>query len=385
MDSFVLKAGKELKHGYTTGSCATGAAKACAEMLLAGKTVSEVLVNTPGGIRLNLQVEDIVRQPGWVSCAVTKDAGDDPDVTHGIRIYARVEKAETGILIDGGKGIGRVTRKGLACAVGEAAINPVPRKMISGALLETALKHNYHGGFSVLISAENGDEVCKKTFNPRLGITGGISILGTSGIVEPMSERALIDTIHVEIDSKLAEGTEVLLISPGNYGREFTIRRLGLDIEKGIKCSNFIGETIDYAVYKNAGNILLVGHAGKLCKIAGGVMNTHSRTADCRCEIFAAHAAMAGASKELVRSIMEAVTTEEIDEILQAAGLAGQVYGSIMSKIEYHLKQRAAGKASVEVIMFSGRESCYRTEDANRLINMLLKGTNYIDERGEFG
>ncbi|OPX45741.1 cobalt-precorrin-6A synthase [Ruminiclostridium hungatei] len=373
MNSYILKDGRKLKCGYTTGSCAAGAAKACAEMLLSGSPVAEVAVNTPSGSSLSLQVEAVVLQQEWVSCAVTKDAGDDPDITHGIRIFAKVQKTDGGIALEGGKGVGRVTRKGLACAVGEAAINPVPRKMICEALLETAQKYRYEGGFSVLISAENGEEIGRKTFNPRLGITGGISILGTSGIVEPMSEKALIDTIHLEIDSRVEEaaGTQVLLVTPGNYGRDFTIRQLGLDTEKGIKCSNFIGETIDYAVYRNISNILLIGHAGKLCKIAGGIMNTHSRTADCRCEIFAAHAALSGASAELAGNIMEAATTEEIDGLLKEAGLAEKVYGSLMSKLEYHLNLRASGKSRVEAIMFTGREACCQTPGAARLVQML--------------
>jgi len=373
MNSYILKDGRKLKCGYTTGSCAAGAAKACAEMLLSGGPVAEVAVNTPSGISLSLQVEAVVRQREWISCAVTKDAGDDPDITHGIRIFAKVQKTDGGIVLEGGKGVGRVTRKGLACAVGEAAINPVPRRMICEALLETAQKYRYEGGFSVLISAENGEEIGRKTFNPRLGITGGISILGTSGIVEPMSEKALIDTIHLEIDSRVEEaaGIQVLLVTPGNYGRDFAIRQLGLDMEKGIKCSNFIGETIDYAVYRNISNILLIGHAGKLCKIAGGIMNTHSRTADCRCEIFAAHAALSGASAELAGNIMEAATTEEIDVLLKEAGLAEKVYGSLMSKLEYHLNLRASGKSRVEAIMFTGREACRQTPGAARLVQML--------------
>ncbi len=370
----VVKEGKELKCGYTTGSCATAAAKAGAIMLLSGSLADEVAVDTPKGLRLALQVEDIVRQDGWVSCSVIKDAGDDPDVTHGIKISARVEKTESGIVIDGGSGVGRVTRAGLSCAVGEAAINPVPRRMIRSALEQIAHKYSYQGGFSVVISAENGEEIAKKTFNPRLGITDGISILGTSGIVEPMSEKALIDTIHVEINSRVAENSEYLLVSPGNYGRDFALEKFGLDIDNGIKCSNFIGETIDYAVYKNVKNILLVGHAGKLCKIAGGIMNTHSRTADCRCEIYAAHAALAGASPECVKQIMEAVTTEEVNGMLRQAGIEAAVYESILKKIEYHLNYRAASRCRIEVILFtdqnsqSGDRAFYQTAGAEAVI-----------------
>ncbi len=374
MNEFIVKEGRKLKCGFTTGSCAAAAAKACAVMLLGDETVEEVIIDTPKGVTLTLQVEDIVKQEGWISCSVKKDAGDDPDVTHGIKIYARVEKTATGISIDGGKGVGRVTKPGLSIGVGEAAINPVPRQMIEEGLLQTAGRYKYQGGFSVEISAEGGEEIAKKTFNPRLGIEGGISILGTSGIVEPMSEKALIDTIHVEINSKAAENCEVLLVSPGNYGRDFSLEKFGLDIEKGIKCSNFIGETIDYAVYKDIKNILLIGHAGKLCKIAGGIMNTHSRTADCRCEIFAAHAALAGASGVCIKSIMEAITTDQITEILQESGLMEQVYGSILNKIEYHLNQRAAFKARVEVVMFTGRnKGFFKTTGAHNFITRQQK------------
>ncbi len=374
MNEFIVKEGRKLKCGFTTGSCAAAAAKACAVMLLGDETVEEVIIDTPKGVTLTLQVEDIVKQEGWISCSVKKDAGDDPDVTHGIKIYARVEKTAAGISIDGGKGVGRVKKPGLSIGVGEAAINPVPRQMIEEGLLQTAGRYKYRGGFSVVISAEGGEEIAKKTFNPRLGIEGGISILGTSGIVEPMSEKALIDTIHVEINSKAAENCEVLLVSPGNYGRDFSLEKFGLDIEKGIKCSNFIGETIDYAVYKDIKNILLIGHAGKLCKIAGGIMNTHSRTADCRNEIFAAHAALAGASGECIKSIMEAITTDQITGILQESGLVEQVYGSILNKIEYHLNQRAAFRARVEVVMFTGQNKAFfETTGAHNFITRQQK------------
>ena len=369
MDQLIVKNGKELRCGYTTGSCATAAAKACAMMLLTEEVANVVIINTPKGITLTLQVEDIVRQKEWVTCSISKDAGDDPDVTNGMKISARVERSQEGIQIDGGTGVGRVTKEGLSCAVGEAAINPIPRQMIIEALLGVALRYKYKGGFSVVISAENGEEIAKKTFNPRLGVVDGISILGTSGIVEPMSEKALIDTIHLEINSKTVSNGEYLLISPGNYGRDFALREFGLDIELGVKCSNFIGETIDYAVYKKVKNILLIGHAGKLCKIAGGIMNTHSRVADCRCEIFAAHAALAGASQEQIKQIMEAITTEEISNLLQKFGLSSQVFESILKKIQYHLNQRAAFNCKIEVIMFTNKSwTFYQTVGANLAI-----------------
>lgn len=374
MDQLIVKHGRELRCGYTTGSCAAAAAKACAMMLLNEEVADVVIIDTPNGITLTLQVEDIVRQKEWVTCSISKDAGDDPDVTNGIKISARVERIEEGIKIDGGTGVGRVTKEGLSCTVGEAAINPIPRQMIIEALKQTAQKYKYKGGFSVVISAENGEEIAKKTFNPRLGIVGGISILGTSGIVEPMSEKALIDTIRLEINSKTVRNSEYLLISPGNYGRDFALREFGLDIELGVKCSNFIGETIDYAVYKKVKNILLIGHAGKLCKIAGGIMNTHSRVADCRCEIFAAHAALAGASNKQIKQIMGAITTEQISELLQKFGLSRQVFESILKKIEYNLNQRAAFNCTIEVIIFTNKSwEFYQTAGAKSAIENLLK------------
>lgn len=375
MGHLVVKAGKELRYGYTTGSCAAAAAKACAIMLLSNEVIDVVVIDTPKGIKLTLQVENILRHKDWVSCSISKDAGDDPDVTDGIRITAIVKRVASGISIDGGAGVGRVTKEGLSCAVGEAAINPTPRKMIREALLQVAQKYEYNGGFSAVISAENGEEIAKKTFNPRLGIVGGISILGTSGIVEPMSEKALIDTIHLEINSKTVHNSEYLLITPGNYGRDFALKEFGLDIDLGVKCSNFIGETIDYAIYKKVKNILIIGHAGKLCKIAGGIMNTHSRVADCRCEIFAAHAAMAGASQQQVKQLMETITTEEIRNLLQKFGILEQVFESVLEKIGYHLNHRVASDCRIEIIMFTNQKGAFiQTAGAQMLIESILKG-----------
>ncbi len=379
MDEFVIKDGKRLKCGYTTGSCAAAAVKACTVMLLGNTIIDEVIITTPKGITLTLQIDDIFKQKEWVSCSVKKDAGDDPDVTNGIKIFAKVMKLEKEILIEGGSGIGRVTKAGLQCVVGEAAINPVPRQMIHEALREVSKTYGYKGGFSVVISAEDGEEIAKKTFNPRLGITGGISILGTSGIVEPMSEKALIETIHKEIDVRVTQNRELFLITPGNFGRDFALQRFGLDIDRGLKCSNYIGETIDYAVYRNVKNILLIGHAGKLCKIAGGIMNTHSRTADCRCEIFAAHSALNGASKECISKIMQAMTTDEIIGILREEGLDEVVYMSILEKIKFHLNHRANFKCGIEVVMFTDLNRqlqdrvYYQTSGAEDMIKELCK------------
>lgn len=370
MKEYVVKEGKELKLGYTTGSCATAATKASAIMLLSGQKQEEVIIDTPKGMRLILDVEDITINSHSVSCKIIKDGGDDPDATHGIGICSKVSKIPEGIVIDGGKGIGRVTKNGLSCAIGEAAINPTPRRMITEALLEIAKKFNYKGGFKVIISAINGEEVAKKTYNSRLGILGGISILGTSGIVEPMSEKALIDTIHVEIDSRTANGEDKLLICPGNYGRDFALREFGIDLDTGIKCSNYIGETLDYSVYKGVKKILFIGHAGKVSKIAAGIMNTHSRVADGRNEIFAAHGALAGASREEIIKIMEATTTDEIDTLLDKMNLLEKVWKTVMNKIVENLKYRIGENCNIEVMTFTNKGSyVHMTKGAKSLID----------------
>lgn len=367
--------GKKLRNGYTTGSCAAGAAGAAASVLITGVTVESVYVETPAGVGLSLDIADCIINVGSVKCSIIKDSGDDPDVTDGIKIWAEATKICNDIIIEGGEGVGRITRAGLSGAIGEAAINPVPRKMIYDSVKAVANKHGYSGGLNITVSAENGAEIAKRTFNARLGIIGGISILGTSGIVEPMSEKALIDTIRLEIDTKAATGITYLLICLGNYGRDFAFAEYGIDIDKGVKCSNYIGEALDYAAYKNIKNILVIGHSGKLVKLGGGIMNTHSKMADCRCEIFAAHAALSGASKCEIERIMDAVSTDEIDDLLADFGIKEKVWESIIKKISFHVAARLGGRAKVEFIVFTNkRGALQKTDDAEYFINKIKKG-----------
>lgn len=357
MNRYVVKNQKKLSLGYTTGSCAAAASKAAAATLLTGQPVRQVRLMTPKGIELLLDIEDLTWTSDGVCCAVRKDAGDDPDITHGMLIYAKVRTISQGICMDGGEGIGRVTRPGLAQPVGTAAINPGPRRQIVQALEEVAAACGYTGGFSVEISIPRGEELAAHTFNPHLGIVGGLSILGTSGIVEPMSEQALIDTIHLDIDTRYAAGERILLLCPGNYGEEFARDRLGLDIARGVKCSNFIGEALDYAVYRGFSGVLLVGHAGKLIKLAAGIFQTHSAYADARQEIFASHAALCGASSDMVCALMDAVTVDACLEILRQARMDRQVLDSISHKILAHLTRRTSVRSgrsfAVEYVIFT--------------------------------
>lgn len=347
--------GKALRRGWTTGSCAAAASQAAAVLLLTGIAPPEIHLHTPGGVTFILSVEAAHMDGESAVCTVQKDSGDDPDITNGVRITASVCRADSGTAIEGGVGVGRVTRPGLAMPVGEAAINPGPRAQIKAAVGCAAEQNGYHGGFSVIISVEDGEALAAQTYNGHLGIVGGISILGTSGIVEPMSEKALVDTIRLELDSLYAQGQRIAFLCPGNYGADFARDTLGLDLERAVKCSNFIGEAFDHAAYRGYPEILLIGHAGKLVKMAAGVMNTHSSVADARQEIFTAHAALCGAPHDTLTGLMEAVSVDACIDLLDEAGLRGPVLARIGKEMEKRIALRMKGRARVEFIMFTGK------------------------------
>ena len=353
MELYMEKDGKRLRLGYTTGSCAAAAAKAGAWMLLTGKRKETITLDTPKGIRLTLAVREITMTKNAVSCAIEKDAGDDPDVTKGTLIFATVARKDTpGVEIDGGTGIGRVTKRGLDQPVGNAAINSVPRNMIRENVEEVMRLMDYSGGLSIIISAPEGEALAKKTFNPRLGILGGISILGTTGIVEPMSEKALVETIRVELRQRRVSGKEYALLTPGNYGSDFITRELGLNMNIAVQVSNFIGDGLDICRELGFRGVLLVGHIGKLVKIAGGMLNTHSRYGDCRMEILGAYAAAAETSAQAVREILECVTCDDAVRLLQEEKTDAETLARVTEKVRSHLEHRAA-PVETGVLIFS--------------------------------
>lgn len=344
----------KLRYGYTTGSCAAAAAQAAAKMLLTGEKVEEVALQTPKGILLHLLIEDIQMDKEEVRCAVRKDGGDDPDVTHGILIYARVKKSgEAGIHLDGGTGVGRVTRPGLEQPVGAAAINKVPRKMIRENVEAVCRQMNYTGGMDVVIEIPEGVEISKKTFNPRLGIQGGISVLGTSGIVIPMSESALVASIRLEMEMLVKNGAGYLVITPGNYGQAFSKEQMNIDLTYSMKCSNYVGETLDMARELGVKGILFIAHIGKFIKVAGGIMNTHSRNADSRAEVMAANALRAGASRNTVMEILDSVTTEQSIDILIRDHCLEKTMEEVLQRVEYYLSKRGGEQLEVGAILFS--------------------------------
>lgn len=369
---------KRLAWGYTTGTCAQAATKAAMQMLFSGAQLDHIQVSLPNGEMLTLELYEIKiayaaqedRLPSSVSCAVKKDSGDDPDITDGVLVYSKVQRTKgRERVLRGGQGIGQVTKPGLEQPVGSPAINQVPRKMILQEVEEACEEAGYSGGIEVEISIPDGERLARKTFNPRLGITGGLSILGTSGRVEPMSEQALIDTIRLEIQVRMAGGSRHLVIAPGNYGLTFLRDAYGIEEKAVIKCSNYIGQTLDMASEQGCKGILVAGHIGKLIKVAGGIMNTHSRWADCRMEILASAALRAGLSGEQSRRLLEALTTDDALAML-SGGERCLVMEQVMGKIQRYLQYRAGGEMETGAVVYS---NVYGILGKTNLADVLLK------------
>lgn len=370
-EHYISKNGKSLRFGYTTGSCATLAAKGACEMLFLQSPIETVSIKTPKGFDVDVSLNNIeFLNDNSVSCSVMKDAGDDPDITDKAFIFANVKKSKiSGVHIDGGIGVGRVTRPGLDQPIGAAAINSMPRKMIANEISSICEKYNYDGGIDVVINIPNGEELAKKTFNPQLGIIGGISVLGTTGIVEPQSTQALIDCIEIELKAYEAENIHFVVLTPGNYGENFLKGFPKLNNPPQVKCSNFLGEAIDFAVKHNFNKILMVGHIGKFVKLAGGIMNTHSSYADCRTEIFAAHSALCGADVKTIEKIMNSVTTDDCIAILDEVNLRDKVLKSIIAKIKEHITRRAGDNMEIGAVIFSNKYGLLgSTDNAENII-----------------
>lgn len=384
MEQYIMKNQKQLRFGITTGTCAAAAARAAAAYLLLGLPEKNdiVSISTPKGITVNIPVTLISITENACEYRVVKDSGDDPDVTNKAEIYVKVEKCfkpiggtafhsgcYSNLYLEGGKGVGRITKEGLEQTVGQAAINSVPRDMIFQAVGEIQRLAEYDDTLLITVSIPAGEELAKRTFNPRLGIEGGISVLGTSGIIEPMSEKAIIDTIELEIRQLANQGVKRLLVTPGNYGQAYASKYLELDMETGVKCSNYIGDTIDLAVSYGIEQFLLVGNIGKLVKLAAGIMNTHSRTADGRCEIFAIHTVLCGGTREMAERLMSCINTDEMLKYLEGWGLKEAVVQNICSKIEEYMEHRIRGKMQFGVVLFSERYGYLgQTKSAGELV-----------------
>ncbi len=368
---------KKLRCGYTTGSACAMGAHACALALLKNEIASEVSITVPKGVCVTADVEVFVEKD-YAVCRVVKDGGDDIDATHGAVISTKVWllPEDKKVVIEGKEGVGRVTKPGLDRPVGEAAINSIPRNMIKKELASVAESANYSGGFYVEISVLNGEEIAKKTFNEGLGIVGGISILGTSGIVMPMSVDAIKKTISTELNMHSASGEKHIIITPGNYGEHF-LNGNGMDKTLPVvKCSNFIGDTLKMAQSKCFSSVLLVGHIGKISKIAAGVLNTHSKYADARAEVFVAHAAMAGCSASVAKELYNSMTADGCIEILKREGIFETAIESLICSVQKNIDKITGIK--VGVYTFSNVYGEIAISDVGREI---IKERFNLDER----
>lgn len=355
-EHYIRSGQRLLRCGYTTGTCAALAARGAAELLLSGTAPRTVCLTTPKGWPVQVLPQFCRMEGDGAICGIQKDAGDDCDITDGMTIVAAVSRTDVpGIHIDGGEGVGRVTKPGLDQPVGAAAINTVPRRMIAQAVQEVCHRLGYTGSLKVEIRIPGGAEVARKTFNPKLGVEGGLSVLGTSGVVEPMSEQALVDTLALEIRQAGTQSRR-LILTPGNYGTDF-LHAQGLDAlgVPVVKCSNFIGDALDMAAAEGFEQLLLVGHIGKLVKLAGGVMNTHSRYADCRTELICAHAAVCGAGQALCAALLAAPTTDACLELLDKAGMRQAVLERLLTAIAGHLQRRAGDDCQAGALLFSNQ------------------------------
>ncbi|CEP47512.1 cobalt-precorrin-5B (C(1))-methyltransferase CbiD [Paraclostridium sordellii] len=354
MEEYVYIDGKKYRRGYTTGSCATGAAKAASYMLLTKKVIKTINIDTPKGIPLTLKLENIDIKENYAQCSVKKDGGDDIDATHNLDIYARVEFIDSNeILITGGTGVGVITKKGLGVGVGEAAINKTPRIMINNEVRKVIGEDK---GVKVTIFVPDGDAIAQKTFNPRLGIIGGISIIGTTGIVEPMSDEGWKKSLSIELEMKKAQGLDKIILVPGNHGEMFIKEKLEIDMKYVVRTSNFIGYMLKEAQRIGFKQILMAGHLGKYVKIAGGIFNTHSKVADARNEILIANLALMNAPFELIKSTNECLTTEEFIDVLETDEYREykEIYNILSQKckerIDTHINDE---EINVEVMIFS--------------------------------
>ena len=347
------KTKSELRTGFTTGACAAAAAKAATLALTSG-IVTEVTLKSSTGEQIEIPIEKCeVTGHNTARASVLKNSGDDAkyDVTHGIEVIVTVSlRNGTGVRVKGGDGIGVVTRPGLPVAVGEPAINPGPKKMIIESVQEI-LPSNMEA--EIVISIPDGKKLADKTYNPRLGIVGGISILGTTGIVRPRSLSAFIATVAAEIDVALAQGHTRLILVLGSIGESIARRLLENSAGEIIQTGDFIGYMIKRASEKGAREIIVLGHAGKVVKLAAGIFNTNYRVGDARREVVAAYAALAGAPKRIIEMIMEANTTDEMADILERYDLAQETFNLIAESAKDRVVQKAGNRVRVNILIVS--------------------------------
>ncbi|NLE06286.1 MAG: cobalamin biosynthesis protein CbiD [Crenarchaeota archaeon] len=345
-----------LKYGISTGATAAAAAKAAVLAMTCAK-VDKVVIPTPIGIRFEIPVKTTQKiSKDTATATVVKDAGEDIDVTHGMDIIATVKITDQpeNIVIKSGKGVGVVTKPGLQVPVGEGAINPVPRKMINDAVKEAL---PIGKGAEVTITAPDGEKIAEKTFNAKIGIVGGVSIIGTSGVVKPLSQEACRRSLVPQIDVAIANKFEHIFFVPGSIGERFAKQLFNAPEEQIVQTGDFVGYMLDKALEKGVKKIIFLGHSGKLVKVAAGIFNTHYRMGDARNELIAAYAGAVGADTDTVNLILQSNTTDEATAILNNFNLTKATYDKIAQKIHTKVTERTKNqiKISVVIVAMDGR------------------------------
>ena len=356
MEEYLYFRGKKLRYGYTTGSSATAATKAALMYLLddSKHDIPEVTIKLPSGNPLTISVNSLEKKENSVLASVIKDGGDDPDVTHGLEIYSKVSlRNDSKINIFGGIGVGKVTKKGLPVAPGNSAINPVPLKMIRETV-EEMLPEGL--GADVEIFVPKGEETAKKTLNAKLGIIGGISILGTTGIVKPMSEESWKASLAIELKMALenaGNGEAIFLF--GNRGKQYLSDNFEDNTSQAIVISNFVGYMFDRACEFEAKKIYFIGELGKFVKVAGGIFHTHSRVSDAKMEILTANALLVGESTENMKKIMASNTTEEATKYIEKTEVYNLLAEKAKQKCEEYCR-RNGWELEVETLIISAEK-----------------------------
>jgi len=351
MDEYAYVNGKKLRKGFTTGTCAA------LSMILNQEREEKVTVHTASGVEVTMDVHNPSFGPEEATAAIEKDGGDDADATHGLLIYSTVTLLpdQKEIEIDGGQGVGRVTEKGLACDVGMAAINPTPRRMIEQHVREII---GPNCGARVIISVPGGEETAKLTYNSRLGIVGGISILGTTGIVNPMSEDSWKASITIELTMLYNQGHRSVVLVPGNYGEDFATNTVGIPAGRIVNMSNFVGHVLKEVQRIGFTKVLMIGHMGKFVKVAAGIFSTHSKDSDARMETLVANLALMGAPIELLEKVDKCLTTEAAGTAIKEFSYEG-VYQVLADKIKARserLLRYRKPKVNIEVVVFGTEE-----------------------------
>ena len=344
---------KKLKTGFTTGTSATAAAKAALLSIIKQTTFEDVDVTLPKGSLIKIPIHLCKFQKTKARCSVIKDGGDDPDVTHGAEIIVDLHLTDkkNDIEIDGGEGVGIVTKPGLGLEINKAAINPVPKKMIKENLTEAAGKLLLEKGIKIIISVPKGRELGPKTDNPRIGILNGISILGTSGIVIPFSTASYAASIRQNLDVAIAMGNDTVVLTTGGRSEDFAKKIIDLPDHCFVQMGDFSGYTIQQCSKKDIKKAYVVGFIGKLAKMAAGVKQTHVKGSKVDMKFLSDLAQNCEANKSIIEKILRANTARHVSEIIKESEITG-FFEQICDKTHMQMKKHSDGKISLEVILF---------------------------------